>query len=148
MSSAAIAASRPSGVSGSGPVAGPKADPIRGLSPDGGSPMKLVWPSNRRSAPIRAPAGNTRIEPSASRTRKPIARSSAKSSPPSLPPDVTRARYQTHGTLCRGDTSVTSAGSIVPVIRTSPAARLVMLEVAVSPSATAVRYPPIPLQSR
>ena len=110
--------------------------------------MKLVWPSNRCAAPIRAPAGNTRIEPSASRTRNPIARSSAKISPSSLPPDLTRARYQTQGTLWRGDTRVTSAGSIVPVIRTSPAARLVMLDVAVSPSVTAVRYPASPRQSR
>ena len=82
VSSAAIAASR-SPPASADRVRSParRPSPMRALRPAGGSPMKLVWPANRCGAPIRAPAGNTRIEPSASRTRNPIARSSAKSSP-------------------------------------------------------------------
>ena len=98
VSSAAIAASRSRGASPSGATAAPNAPPVRSWSPAGRSPMNPLWALNRLGAPIRAPAGKTRIAPpSASRTRKPMARSSLNRSRSSSPPVRTRARYQTHG---------------------------------------------------
>ena len=86
--------------------------------------------------------------PVASRTRNPIPRSSSKSSGASSPVARMLDRYQTHARLWSGETRVTSAGSMVPVTRTSPAARDEIRDVAVSPIQAPDRYPASPRPSR
>ena len=127
-----MAASRSSDASGRS-----YAGPLRMLTLTGRSPVIESRSSSRIGPSIRAPRGKTRIVPLASRMRNPIARSSSNTGRSS--PASTRDRYQTHSRSWSGEVSVTSAGSIVPVRRTSPAARLEMRDVDVSPTRIADR---------
>ncbi len=107
------------------------------LTLTGRSPVIESRSSSRIGPSIRAPRGKTRIVPARVADAEPdraLLLEHRASSPAS-----TRDRYQTHSRSWSGEVSVTSAGSTVPVRRTSPAARLEMRDVDVSPTRIADR---------